>query len=189
MNCVILSMLSKSAVFRKAMAAKQTNIIMLDEPELMHSIYSIKILATWRRYTNCEAMRHPNNNEPQNTRPLNRTVWLDVLLTPRCAYRVWIVCRIFISLRVPNFTYEFGKTGIFSTNLDRPWFVIIIIFIWFFYQVNYMSIYECTFTLLLQFLILLYCFHVPPTKNWFFVFQLLIEYICFWLIKEKQIKV
>lgn len=94
----MFSILSNSVVFRKTMAKKQTNIIMVPDREQMHCISSMKLLATYEMYINCEPMKHPNKKTPKNTRSLNRHCWGDGFgeLIPRIAYCLRSVWKTFI---------------------------------------------------------------------------------------------
>lgn len=97
-NFSILSMLSKKVFFRQTMAAKQTNIILVAKIEHVQFTYSIKPLATWKMYTNCEANKHPNSRKPWKTRFSAGYFWFDwfVELMPRISYCLWIVWKILI---------------------------------------------------------------------------------------------
>lgn len=74
----IFSMVSNNEVLLAKTAAKQTNTITAPNAEQMHSIYSVKPLATWEAYTNCEIILHPDNKKPKQILSLNE--WLDELM-------------------------------------------------------------------------------------------------------------
>lgn len=101
MSFSIVSMISNNWVFRNAMAAKQTNMMIVPEIPLTHTIYSMKPSATQNMYTKIEAAVHPNIKKPMNSCSLNEYFWVNWFdaLMPNIAYCFWIVWKIFIFSR------------------------------------------------------------------------------------------
>lgn len=105
----MLSMLLNSEVFRKTVAAKQTNIIMSPELTEIQFTYSMNSLATWKMVTSCAAMLHPNNKKPKTSfffDESNLLVCVGALLMPRSAYCFRTVRKISIFCS-RKFIFEF----------------------------------------------------------------------------------
>lgn len=102
----IWSMLSNTASLLNTMAAKQTNIIALPESEEMHSINSIKPLASNRRYSNCKPTANQNIIKPTSIFLLH-VCWSDRMM-PRDVKCNWIIWKIFIFATNLNDSLLFG---------------------------------------------------------------------------------
>lgn len=72
-----LSKFSNTKAFLKTMATKQTNIRILADVSMPHSIYSIKPSATQRKYTHSERIKNPKNKNPQNALIVIGHLWVD----------------------------------------------------------------------------------------------------------------
>lgn len=113
------SMLLNSRVLLEAIAAKETNTILLPDIEQMHSMCSIKPLATQKMYTNCDAMEHPNNRKPKSTLSLNGNFRVDCCdrLMPKIAYCRWTFPKIFMS-GFENGFLEYPKSSKIQSSLE-----------------------------------------------------------------------
>lgn len=113
-----LLMFSNSMVLLKTAAAKHTNIKILAAVVQMHSIYSMKLLATWIMFTKRITTEHPNNKKPKIILLLNKSKlvdWCDELM-PKIAYCFRTVWKIFI--------FCFEKLIVRIDHLLTVWFYL-----------------------------------------------------------------
>lgn len=106
----IFSMHSNTWALWKTMDEKVTIIIIVAPVSPMHTVYSVKPLATQKMYTNSELMRNPNRQNTNNTLMLNAYFWPHCCaeVMPKIAYCFWILRNIFISFALDSRKYFFS---------------------------------------------------------------------------------